>query len=444
MGHGPKNSIYYAGESMSDLKYKNTILDFSLLLNQAQKPIQILDAIKWNDGIEEQIIKNKFKEMPKIDFRDRPLKYDPEKKLQEFKELRLKITRALGPTDPLGSILIRNCLQYEDVVRMLMNRGKTAFYDYSKKLYGSPTELMSDGKTKLSDLATTMDSLLNSLNESTLGEIYEKNMTAEAVVSELSLRLGTYFKGENIKIKLSDGIVSDASAGADYIKIKSGLMFSRRDLDIFEVHEGWVHLGTTLNGNDQPYAKWLAKGPPCSTVTQEGLAVTMELFNFALFPSRAKRLNNRLIACQMVEDGANLLELIAFFRDKGQADQQAIKNAARIFRGANLEGGSPFTKDIAYLKGFVMIYNFMRTTIKEGRAELIPFLFAGKATLEDLPVLHDYHQEGVITLPKYLPPQIRDLNGLAIWMAFSNFLNRMKLEDIMTENDKNKKALKVA
>jgi uncharacterized protein (TIGR02421 family) len=276
-----------------------------------------------------------------------------------------------------------------------------------------------------------MNTLLNSLDESQLGEAYEKNMTAEEVVEQLTMRLQNFFKGENIKVKLSDGIISDASAGADYIKIKKGMMFSKRDLDIFEVHEGWVHLGTTLNGLNQPYAKWLSKGPPCSTVTQEGLAVTMELFNFALFPRRAKRLNDRLIACQMAEEGANLLELIAFFRDKGQADQQAIRNAGRIFRGASLDGGSPFTKDIAYLKGFVMIYNFMRTTIREGRADLIPFLFTGKATLEDLPVLFDYHKEGVVSLPKYLPPQIRDLNGIAIWMAFSNLLNRMKLEDIM-------------
>ena len=62
---------------MSDLKYKNTILDFSLLLNNAQKPIQILDAIKWSEDIESFIIKTNFKEMPKIDYRDRPLKYDP-------------------------------------------------------------------------------------------------------------------------------------------------------------------------------------------------------------------------------------------------------------------------------------------------------------------------------------------------------------------------------
>jgi uncharacterized protein (TIGR02421 family) len=437
--------VALAGEkTMSDLKYKNSILELSLLLNQAQKPIQVLDAVKWNEGIEDKIISSNFKEMPAIDYNENPLKYDPVKKLKEFSELRLKINKDIGENDPLGAILIRNCLQYEDVINMLRNRGKVEFYNYSKSLYGSPTELMNDGKTRLSDLASIMNSLLNSLDEDKLGERYEKNMTAEEVVKALTTRLGSYFKDENIKIKLSDGIVSDASAGSDYIKIKNGAMFSSRDLDIFEVHEGWVHLGTTLNGLNQPYAKWLSKGPPCSTVTQEGLAVTMELFNFALFPRRAKRLNDRLIACQMAENGANLLEVINFFREKGQVDKQAINNASRIFRGANLEGGAPFTKDIAYLKGFVMIYNFMRTTIKEGRAELIPFLFAGKATLEDLPVLYDYHQEGVISLPKYLPPQIRDLNGLAIWMAFSNFLNRMKLDDIMQEKDKNLKALKVA
>ncbi len=419
---------------MSELKYKNKILDLSLLLNAAQKPIQILDAVKWNEEIEDAIIKSNFKELPKIDYSTKTLKYDPEKKLQEFKELRLKIVRELGEDDPIGEILVRNCTQYEDVVRMLMCRGKSEFYDYSKKLYGSPTEVMGDGKTKLSDLAEYMQTMLNSLEETQLGAIYEKNMTAETVVNELRERLEKYFVGENIKVKLSDGIISDASAGSDYIKIKNGLMFSHRDLDIFEVHEGWVHLGTTLNGQAQPYAKWLAKGPPCSTVTQEGLAVIMELFNFALFPRRAKRLNDRLIACRMAEEGANLLEVIAFYREKGQGDVQAIRNAGRIFRGASLEGGSPFTKDIAYLKGLAMIYNFIRTSIREGKADMIPFLFAGKATLEDLPVLYQAHQEGLITMPKYLPPQIRDLNGLALFMTFANFLNGMNLEDIMRTN----------
>ena len=157
-------------QALSDLKYKNKILDLSLLLNQAQKPIQILDAVKWTEETEAAIMKGKFKELPKIDYSTRPLKYDPEKKLQEFKELRLKIQRELGPKDPLGHILTRNCTQYEDVVRMLMSRGKSAFYDYSKKLYGSPTEIMGDGKTRLSDLAKTMEQTLNSLHETKMGD----------------------------------------------------------------------------------------------------------------------------------------------------------------------------------------------------------------------------------------------------------------------------------
>lgn len=422
---------------MRDLKYKNAILDFSLLLNSAQKPIQILDAIKWGDEIEDFIIKTHFKEMPKIDYR--PLKYDPEKKIQEFKDLRLKISKEFGAHDPLGAILLRNCHQYEDVVRMLQKRGKPEFYDYSSRLYGSPNELLSDGKTKLSDLADEMKSLINSLDESQLGAHYNKTMSAEEVVEELTRRLGKFFRDEQIKIKLSDGIISDASAGSDYIKIKKGMMFSVKDVDIFEVHEGLVHLATTLNGENQPYAKWLSKGPPCSTSTQEGLAVIMEVFKMAIYPRRANRLNDRVIACQMAEEGANLLEVIEFFKNKGQEDRQAIRNAGRIFRGAPLAGGSPFTKDISYLKGFVQIYHFMSTNVKEGRADLIPFLFVGKATVEDLPVMFEYHHEGVISLPKYLPPHIRDITNLPIWMKFSNFLNRMKLEVTVQEKSKLKK-----
>ena len=32
--------------------------------------------------------------------------------------------------------------------------------------------------------------------------------------------------------------------------------------------------------------------------------------------------------------------------------------------------------------------------------------------------------------PKFLPPQIADINALAAWMCYSNFLNRLSLERI--------------
>ena len=89
---------------------------------------------------------------------------------------------------------------------------------------------------------------------------------------------------ETIRVFESDGIVADAAAGADYIKIRSDAMFNSRDVRALEVHEGLVHVGTTLNGLNQPICTFLAKGPPSSTVTQEGLAILMEVIAFASLP----------------------------------------------------------------------------------------------------------------------------------------------------------------
>ena len=73
-----------------------------------------------------------------------------------------------------------------------------------------------------------------------------------------------------------------AAAGADYIKIRSDAMFNERDVRALEVHEGLVHVATTLNGLNQPVCTFLAKGPPSSTVTQEGLAILMEVITYNL------------------------------------------------------------------------------------------------------------------------------------------------------------------
>ena len=89
-----------------------------------------------------------------------------------------------------------------------------------------------------------------------------------------------------VRVRLSDGIVADSAAGSDYIKIRSDARFTEREVRLLEVHEGWVHLGTTLSGQNQPVCTFLSKGPPSSTITQEGLAVLMEILAFASHPGR--------------------------------------------------------------------------------------------------------------------------------------------------------------
>ena len=100
-----------------------------------------------------------------------------------------------------------------------------------------------------------------------------------------------------------------------------------------------------------------------------------------------------------------------------------------IFRGSTPTGG-PFTKDLSYAKGFVLIYNFIRFAISQHRIDAIPLLFTGKLVLDDLPLVGELMQQGILTPPVYLPPPFRDLAALSTWMSFSLFLNKFDLNEI--------------
>jgi len=224
------------------------------------------------------------------------------------------------------------------------------------------------------------------------------------------------------KIKTAwSGILADAAAGSDYVKVRNGARFSERDIDILEVHEGWVHVATSLNGQAQPVAKWLAKGPPRTTAVQEGLAALLEMFTFRTYPRRARRLNDRVLAVDKAEDGASFLDVFEWFRTEGYEEEECFNNTRRVFRGGVLSGGAPFTKDACYCKGIVLNYAFIRSCVQHGRVDLLPYLFVGKVAHEDVPVLARRVSDGVVRPPRYLPPMFRDLNGLAIWMAYSTF-----------------------
>ena len=65
------------------------------------------------------------------------------------------------------------------------------------------------------------------------------------------------------------------------------------------------------------------------------------------------------------------------------------------------------------------------------RADLIPFLVVGKVAHEDVPALARRVADGVVRPPRFLPPMFRDLNGLAIWMAYSSFFSRLSGDAIL-------------
>ena len=66
--------------------------------------------------------------------------------------------------------------------------------------------------------------------------------------------------------------------------------------------------------------------------------------------------------------------------------------------------------DIASVPGRALVYGAEISRLVDCRAQLV--------------------DEGLVAPPKYLPPQFRDLNALAAWMCFSNFLNHLSLDRI--------------
>ncbi len=415
--------------------YKERVARLAQRIVDAQKPIRILNAIKWDPSQFERFRASGFKQLPPIDaeyYAAQPLGFDADAKLSELEAIDKDVRQELG-SDRVGQILSLTARQYIDVVAMLQARGTPDFHRYSRQLYGTPKDYFADGRTQVRGVALGMYDIFTQLDDSVLGPEAVRDIAADEAVRILNERLGHYFGEGVVLVVKDDGIVADAAAGSSYIKVRDGALFSDRDLRLLEVHEGWVHVATSMNGAAQPVARWLGIGPPRVASAQEGLAALLEVLTLTSHPRRARRLNDRVLAVDKSEDGADFIEVFEWFRTEGYDEETCFWNAQRVFRGGVVSGGAPFTKDIVYTKGIVLNYNFLTSAIALGRADLIRWLFVGKVALEDVPVLAAHAHRGLVSPPKHVPSMFKDLNGLAIWLGHAAFWGRLENKAIQDD-----------
>jgi uncharacterized protein (TIGR02421 family) len=423
-----------AGRPLST--YEELIRSLSDRLVEAQRPIRILDAIKWDDDIERAFFAAGCRELPSITrayYQSRPLPFDPVCKRQEFLSIERDIRQRLGKYNAAGQIMTRMCAEYRQVLDLLVHRGTPAFAALSERLYGSSADSFHAGDPTLADLGRLFAGSLDNLSRDALLAPAEPVLNAVEAMRVLSERLTCFFQTPSaVRIRLSDGIVADAAAGSDYIKLRADACFTLRDLRLLEVHEGWVHLATTLNGQQQPICTFLSKGPPSSTVTQEGLAVMTEILSFASHPGRVRRLTHRIEGVALAESGADFLDVYRFFLGEGYEPRESYQHTMRLFRGSLPAGCGPFTKDLCYSKGFVLLYNFMRLAVSRGLVRRVPLLFCGKTNLDDIKTLALLAEEGLLVPPRYVPPPFANLQALAAWLCFANFftfLSHQRIEE---------------
>lgn len=410
------------------------IQDISQRIVDAQRKIRILDLIKWDETIKKDFFRHKAEKLPAVDlayYQSKPLPFDAHEKMEEFRLILRDAQNQLGQYSPITRLIQRQCDEYRRAVQMLAARGTPGFSEIAMELYGSPNDAFYSGGPRLSELGALLFDVLTALDVQLQSEADLKRYTPEEAQEKLQRSLSAFFDQHpgRVNVVISDGMIADASAGADNIKLSQNAMFSDRDLKYLEVHEGWVHVGTTVNGTMQPYCFFLSKGSPSCSVIQEGLAVITEVVSFSSYPGRMRKITNRVIALDKVTHGANFLDIYRYFIECGLQEEDSYNNTVRIFRGSTPTGG-PFTKDLSYAKGFVLIYNFIRFAISQHRIDAIPLLFTGKLVLDDLPLLSELRTQGLLTSPVYLPPPFRDLSALSAWMSFSLFLNKFDLNEM--------------
>lgn len=236
------------------------------------------------------------------------------------------------------------------------------------------------------------------------------------------------FPPNTIDVIIDPDMASKAAAGATRIRLRGDTCFSDYDIDQLLQHEAFVHSLTALNGQAQPNIRSLGLGAPRTTGPQEGLATFAELITSSIDIDRMQRIALRVVGIDRALSGADFIEVFEFFLDAGQTENESYNSTMRIFRGAPVSGGAAFTKDVVYLHGLMEVHTFFRWALQHQRLELCRHLFAGRMTIADTYRLAPMFESGVLSGPMYLPTWMTRTNGLAGYLAFSVFSNRISIE----------------
>ena len=421
----------------SKQEVQQEILKFSEALVTAQKPIRLLNAVRIAGETFEKYKQNGFSAIgpftPEF-YEQNQIKFDTAQKKQEFLDILNAAQKSKRIFPELLNVFSSIVDSYLLALDMIELRGTKKFGEVSKSAYGEPNFILEGASKTLFEFSSELMLSINSSDpddvrshSSTVRTVLKNELTAQEMTEELFRRLNPYFNGE-IKVVLSDGIISDAAAGGDQIKIRQEAMFNPSDVEVFEVHEGWVHVGTTLNGRLQPHCKWLSVGPPRSACTQEGLAVMMEVIEFRSTQKRMNKIHNRMQTIKFALDGANFDEVYRWNIGQGIDELESFKNTVRVFRGTTGAGGGAFTKDISYVRGLIENYNFLIESADEtDKWNSVWLLFSGKVAIADMPAIKLLFEEGILETPKYVPKVFKDSGHLKQWLDKSSYLAKIKI-----------------
>lgn len=344
------------------------------------------------------------------------------------------IEAAAAGGDPLGDYLRRTAASWQTAAQMLEAVGTADVTAPSVALYGRPDDLIPGSRHSNLDAARYFVKLSDELGADLLADDRIVSIPADVLRGDLAAALDEFFGAGTIQVEIDNELTAKAAAGATRIRLRGSANFNEYDRHQLLAHEAFVHSLTALNGRRQPVLASLARTSPRVTATQEGLAVFAELMSGAIDITRLKRISLRIMAIDMALNGADFVEVYKFFHARGQSTADSFHSAQRVFRGVPLRGGAAFAKDNVYLSGLLTVHTFFRLALKQRRMDMLRHLFAGKLSLQDVVALQPHFESGVILPPRWLPPWMQHVHGLAGSLAFSVFINGIELDHVQGED----------
>lgn len=284
----------------------------------------------------------------------------------------------------LGHLLRAKHREMELQLDMLEARESDDFLQLSIELYGGVSPAL---RTQAEDM----------LRAITVTEPAADPLDAEEFLALAQAEIA-YYRGVDPDVEMHAEIRPDVNGvmvSGDTLLIGPESKVQRRRAAALLHHEVGTHLVTQVNGNHQPI-KVLGVGLAGYDETQEGLAVLAEIASGGLTAFRLRQLAGRVLTVHRLIGGADFAEAHEALVADGFPPGSAFTTVMRIYRSGGM------TKDAIYLRGLVELLDHL------GGGGALDLLWLGKFSLNDLPLIGELQDRGVLQPPRLLPRYLED------------------------------------
>nr|MCK4929591.1 DUF1704 domain-containing protein [Nanoarchaeota archaeon] len=352
---------------MLNLQEYNSIDETLAQIAKHIKPLYYVNPSKENEVEQKELFLSGKTKNPSFKYKE--VEYDP-------KEIEQKLNSVETSDDAIGKLFAvkkRNALLEH---KLIMNRGnKDVVQEATITINGFPSEVLVDYAAGLLKEIPNME--------------VEKKVPSDKIKKAMEKALHDNGLTDWV-VEYSDKRMTTVYSAEKKVTVCEHRYFAEIDPERLGVHEIGVHALRAANGYEQPL-KIFALGLPEYLPTEEGLASYSEEITGNTSDEIIRDYAARVIAVDSVCQELDFRQTFDRLKSYDLSDDQAWKLSLRAHRG----GG--YVKDHVYLDGLLKVREFVQ---EDGDFKT---LYTGKFGIDDLPLVRDLLEQGILKKAKHIP-----------------------------------------